>query len=398
VAFTIVTSDRFSEHMMPPGHPERVARARVMRAVAADWSRRGVPVLEPRRATREELARVHSAAYLDAMAATRGRATMLDPDTFTSPRTAETAALAAGAAIVAVDSVLDDATTDADSRAGGGEGPAQASGGRQLAGEHPRAALAMVRPPGHHAAPGRAMGFCIYNNVAVAAAHALSRGAARVAIVDYDVHHGNGTQWRFYDDPRVLFASVHQFPFYPGTGSAGEAGIREGEGFTFNVPLEAHATDGDYLMVFGRLMLPVVREFRPDLILVSAGFDAHMRDPLAMMRVSVGGFNEMAARIALTALGLTCPVVFVTEGGYNLRVLAASLDGIVGAMTGGTPPDRSTASIPDLVVKADADEEPLTADDAPLVEEPTDKPTGRGQTAIELVHAAQHRYWPVLGA
>src|SRR4029079_7465460 len=139
----------------------------------------------------------------------------------------------------------------------------------------------LVRPPGHHAERDRAMGFCLYNNVAVAAAHALSRGLARVAIVDIDVHHGNGTQWIFYDDPRVLYVSTHQFPFYPGTGAADETGAGKGTGYTVNIPLEAGATTADYWRVYSTIVAPVLQQFQPELLLISAGFDAHEDDPLA---------------------------------------------------------------------------------------------------------------------
>lgn len=296
----LVASSRFTGHVTPPGHPESVERGEVMEGVAARAGDRGVPVREPRAATREELARVHSAAHLDAIERTRGVAMMLDADTFTSPESPEVAALAAGAAVVGVEAVL-------------------GTGGQR--------ALALVRPPGHHAEPGLAMGFCLYNNVAVAAAHALARGAGRVAVVDIDVHHGNGTQAAFFDDPRVLFVSLHQFPFYPGTGSAREVGRGEGRGYTVNVPLEAGATDGDYLRVMETVVEPVLHQFHPELLLVSAGFDAHEDDPLAQMRVTTAGFGLLVGRLCAAADALCGGgLVAVTEGGYALPALAAGLD------------------------------------------------------------------------
>ncbi len=162
-------------------------------------------------------------------------------------------------------------------------------------------AFALVRPPGHHAERDRAMGFCLYNNVAVAAAHALARGLSRVAIVDIDVHHGNGTQWIFYDDPRVLYVSTHQFPFYPGTGAADEVGHGAGAGFTVNVPLEAGATDADYALVYEAIVGPVLAQFDPELVIVSAGFDAHEQDPLASMRVSTAGYAGSCAALRAVA-------------------------------------------------------------------------------------------------
>ncbi len=241
------------------------------------------------------------------------------------------------------------------------------------------------------------MGFCIYNNIAIAAAHALARGVARIAVVDYDVHHGNGTQWTFYDDPRVLFVSTHQFPFYPGTGSAHEAGTAGGEGFTVNVPLEAGATDGDYAMVFDRLIMPVLDAFGPQLLFVSAGFDAHMRDPLAGMRMSVAGFNGLASRLQAFASATGCPAVCITEGGYHLKVLGACLDGLVLALLGRSATRPAAGDVvPAPVSGGGPDAEPLRVDDAPLVEHATDEPSHRGRAAVDLVRAVQKRYWPGL--
>jgi acetoin utilization deacetylase AcuC-like enzyme len=271
-------------------------RAHVFDAAAARWSAGGGAAAWPRPVTRDELLRVHGAQYLDSIAAAAGRAVMLDPDTFTSPESTEIASLAAGAAVQAVEHALGQAEP----------------------------AFALVRPPGHHAERDRAMGFCFYNNVAVAAAHALSRGVERVAIVDIDVHHGNGTQWMFYDDPRVLYLSTHQFPFYPGTGAAYETGTGDGSGFTFNVPLEMGATDADYDLVYRTAVVPVIEQFSPELLLVSAGFDAHERDPLASMRVTTAGYASMVRHL-MAAAGKT-PIAFVTEGGYELRALAECLD------------------------------------------------------------------------
>jgi acetoin utilization deacetylase AcuC-like enzyme len=378
---TLVTSNRFADHLMPPGHPERVARAHVMQAVTEKWAARGVRVLAPRPATRDELLRVHTPAYLDQIAGTAGRAVMLDPDTFTSPDTAEVAALAAGASIVAVDRVL--------------QRPPDAR--HRTPDEGVASALVLVRPPGHHAEAARAMGFCIYNNIAIATAHALARGLTRVAIVDYDVHHGNGTQWSFYDDRRVLFTSTHQFPFYPGTGSAGETGSASGEGFTVNVPLEAGATDGDYTLVFDRVILPVLEAFGPELLLVSAGFDAHMGDPLGGMCVSVEGFNHLARRLRDFTAAARCPALFITEGGYHLKVLGACLDGLVSVLLEGRAPlARPPADEIVPVNGGSPDVEPLTPDEVPLVEHATVEPTHRGPAAVELVRSVQKRYWPGL--
>ncbi len=303
MSLILVHSDRFSDHQTPPGHPERPERAEAMAAVVDRWRARGIEVVAPREATIEQLARVHDDAYVRRVAETAGRALSLDPDTYTSPESYEIARLAAGAAIDAVE--------------------------RVMAGSH-TAAVALVRPPGHHAERDRAMGFCLFNNVAVAAAHARAQGAARVAIVDYDVHHGNGTQHIFESDPHVLYVSTHQFPYYPGTGAADEVGHGIGRGFTVNVPMEIGAVDADYQLVFAKVISPILLQFEPDLVIVSAGFDAHERDPLGGMRLSTPAFAAMTRE--LRAVADECcrgRIVSVTEGGYDLQALAASLDVVI---------------------------------------------------------------------
>ena len=339
----VVSSPRFADHLTPPGHPESPERADVLEAIAARAKGRGAEVATPRAATRDEVLRVHTAAHVEAVEATRGHARMIDADTFTSPDTAEVALLAAGAAVQAVEAVL-------------------------APGDRPhRSAAALVRPPGHHAESARAMGFCFYNNVAVAAAHARARGVARVAVLDYDVHHGNGTQEMFYADASVLYISTHQFPFYPGTGAATETGSGEGTGFTVNVPIEAGATDGDYVLLFELGVLPVLEEFRPGLLLVSAGFDAHELDPLAQMRMTSAGFAWMTAQLGAMADRVAeGRVVLVTEGGYALPALGESLDLALGALAGG-----ADVAAPALMRAA----------------------TGRGDRALAAVRAAQAGRW-----
>ncbi len=214
------------------------------------------------------------------------------------------------------------------------------------------------------------MGFCLLNNVAIAVAHALARGLTRVAVVDYDVHHGNGTQWAFYDDPRVLVVSAHQYPFYPQTGSAGECGVRAGEGFTVNLPLSAGATDADYLLLIDRVVEPILDAFAPELLVLDVGFDAHDLDPLANMHVSTAGFAAIAARLRAAAIR-SCGgrVVLATEGGYHLDALRDSLQATIDVFAG--PP----AAIPGP---------------------PGEPPTRSGALALETVLAAQKRYWSTL--
>lgn len=296
MSLAVVTSDRFADHITPPGHPERVERAEAMQVVASRWQEAGGLMLPPRAAADEDLVRVHDPAYVQSIVERRGRASMIDADTFTSPESEEVARLAAGAVLSGIDYVMDP--------------------------EPGRRAFVMVRPPGHHAEAARAMGFCLYNTIAVGAAYARSRGLSRVAVIDYDVHHGNGTQWMFYEDPAVLFVSSHQFPFYPGTGAATETGRGEGTGKTVNFPLDAGAGDADYDLVY-RSVCGLIEEHRPQLVLVSAGFDAHERDPLAGMRMTTEGFARVTARLLLTA-DAVCDgrAVLVTEGGYDTHALA----------------------------------------------------------------------------
>ena len=328
MSLTIVTSDRFADHLTPPGHPERLERAEVMQVVASEFRQRGGDVREPRLATEHELVRVHDREYIALIAETAGRATALDLDTFTSPDSYEVALLAAGAALTSVDDVL-----------------GAAAGARSRWCGRPD-----ITPSG----TGRWASAC--STTSRSPQHTRASGLERVAVVDFDVHHGNGTQWAFYDDPSVLFVSSHQYPYYPGTGAAGDIGTGRGVGFTINLPLEAGATDADYDLVYTSIALPVLRQFRPELILISAGFDAFVDDPLGGMRATEDGFARLTALLADVADDCCGGrIVAVTEGGYDLPGLAASLRAVTAVLAGertleqceapGGPAPRGRASI-----------------------------------------------------
>jgi acetoin utilization deacetylase AcuC-like enzyme len=302
----VAAAPDLDHHDTGPAHPERPARVRAALAgIDEAGLRDAVVALEPRRASEEELVRVHPVEYLRALRAfCEAGGGMLDPDTGASPGSWDTALLAAGAALTAVDALAN------------GEGSV---------------AFVAARPPGHHASADVPMGFCLLNNVAVAAAALAARGE-RVLIVDWDVHHGNGTQDIFWDDPRVLYVSTHQSPLYPGTGAANETGGPGAPGLTLNVPLPPGATGDVLLAALDIAVAPAVQRFAPTWVLVSAGFDAHRADPLAALELSAGDFADVARRVAQFAPAGR--LALLLEGGYDLDALRMSVGASLAAALG----------------------------------------------------------------
>lgn len=317
-----VLDDIFIQHRAPSGHPERPARAEAVRdaLLAAGIADRGRHITS-RFASDEELARVHAGAYLDELTKTiSGKSGWLDADTYFSPGSWDAARTAAGSTSQLVTDVLDGALTQG---------------------------ISVVRPPGHHATRDRAMGFCLLNNVAVAAAAARAKGAARVAILDWDVHHGNGTQDIFWTDPSVLYLSSHQYPYYPGSGAPTEIGGAGAIGATVNVGLPGGSGDAEYAAAFDHVFVPAIEQFKPDVLLVSAGFDAFEHDPLAGMRVTHDGFAAMARRLRALAERVSGgKIIAVLEGGYDLDGLAGGMSRVLAELTGPVPEPLALAPLP----------------------------------------------------
>lgn len=309
MSLAYVIDDVFLGHRAPRSHPERperliAVRDGLRRAGLAERGQR----LPTRQAGEDELGLIHTPAYVaELIERVPGQAGTLDADTYFSPGSWEAALSAVGAVVDVSRAVLSGSA---------------------------RRGLAIVRPPGHHAEADRAMGFCLLNNIAIAAASLRAAGAARVAILDWDVHHGNGTQHSFYEDPDVMFLSCHQYPYYPGTGKPSESGRGAGAGATVNVALPAGCGDREYAAVFARVFAPALRRFRPDVILVSAGYDAHVADPLAGMRVTRAGYLAMARSLCALA-DEVCDgrIACALEGGYDLDGLTGGVLATLDALT-----------------------------------------------------------------
>lgn len=346
----IVKDRRYMEHVMDPGHPESPERLREIYQMLEEEEMKGRPLgkVKPRSATREELEMVHSPTYIDLVASTAGKPYVrLDMDTSTCAKSYETALLAAGGLLELIKVVMQGKFNNG---------------------------FALVRPPGHHAERDRAMGFCLFNNVAIGARYALKNfSLQRILIVDWDVHHGNGTQNSFYEDPKVLYFSTHRYGFYPGTGAATEVGKCKGEGFNVNVPLSPGVRDTEYGIIFEKILKPIALEYRPQLILVSAGFDIHYNDPLGGMEVTEKGFARMT-QILMEIAEATAQgkLVLTLEGGYNVAGQRRSVKAVLEELSQASPLEKQGL----------------------LEKEKTDYP--RIEPFILQVKEIQRRYWKSL--
>jgi acetoin utilization deacetylase AcuC-like enzyme len=310
----VVIDQGYLKHLPGESHPERPERIQALLNLAGALDKQMFELASPRAATRADVEYTHGADHVRLVESTsKLNRYALDGDTITCRDSFGVALLAVGGFLTLLDAIASK----------------QSSSG-----------FALVRPPGHHALRDRAMGFCLFNTMAVGAEY-LKRvyGAKKILIMDWDVHHGNGTQAAFYDDPTVLFISTHQFPFYPGSGAVNEIGVGAGEGFTINVPLPAGCTDDEYLQVFQDIVVPAAEKFQPEWILVSAGFDPHRRDPLGGMNVTEEGFGAMArSLLALANRFADGRIAFLLEGGYDLAGLRDSVAAVLAAMQTQTPP------------------------------------------------------------
>lgn len=314
----IVYDEIFLKHHPGSYHPERPERlVKTRERLAQEDVSSLTEYLSPRKARKEEILWNHSESHYERVAATAGKtAVQLDPDTATSEDSFEAALYAVGAQFVALDEIFK---------------------------ENYKAVFCLVRPPGHHAETDQAMGFCLFNNIALAAHYAIKvLKLSRVLIVDWDLHHGNGTQRSFYYSSEILYFSTHQFPYYPGTGRMEEVGHGEGEGFTINVPLPAGCGDAEYILVFKEILKPIALEYRPEIVMISAGFDPYREDPLGGMQVSPEGFGALAGIIQEIAEE-TCGgrILLTLEGGYSLTGLSESTAEVIKVLAGTKKPQAS---------------------------------------------------------
>ncbi|MDY0231946.1 MAG: histone deacetylase [Candidatus Saccharicenans sp.] len=294
----LVFDKRFALHQMGEDHLESPLRIIALNELLQTRLKSGFTIIEPRLATKEEITLIHLPDYVDFLEQTKGLDSYLsfDPDTIAGPHTYEIACLAAGAGLVAADLILSKELDNA---------------------------FALIRPPGHHAESHRPMGFCFFNNIAITAEYLRrQKSVKKILIVDWDLHHGNGTQKAFYSTPEVLYISLHQSPLFPGTGLASEAGEKEGAGFNLNLPLSPGKTDEDYLYLFQRIIEPVAASFQPDFVLVSAGFDVMKYDPLGKMELSAKGCGNISqVLVEIARSWASNRLIVFLEGGYNLKEL-----------------------------------------------------------------------------
>ncbi|HJY84752.1 MAG TPA: histone deacetylase [Candidatus Binatia bacterium] len=342
----LVRDERFRDHLTPEMHPESPKRlVAIDQALKSTGLIQEVKQLAPRPASEDELSVVHEAGYIEELLEVGKKArrsrhlVMLDADTWMSPESYDTAKLAAGAGLVAVDALDEDKIGSS---------------------------FVVARPPGHHALADRPMGFCLFNNIAVAARYAQKTlGCQRVFIIDWDVHHGNGTQATFYNDPSVFFLSLHQYPFWPpNSGWYMEHGAGEGKGYNINVPLPAGTGDRGYLRAWEQLVRPVCLEYKPDLILVSAGYDAHEFDPLAQQRISTSGYAALSKKLRELAAQCSSKIIAFLEGGYNTRALSEAALVTMKVLNADTL-DEARVVNPDVGTTDGAIDRSLTDDDAP---------------------------------
>jgi len=307
----VVKDEIYLQHLTGDYHPESHHRLEVVYEMLKDKEIKGsYVILSPRPATQEELEFNHSVNYINKVAATAERSfSMLDSDTTTSPRSWEAAQMAVGGVLVAIDKVMEGEVKNA---------------------------FALVRPPGHHAESNRGMGFCLFNNIAIGAHYVRKKYLLdRILIVDWDLHHGNGTQNAFYEDSHIVYFSTHQYPYYPGSGSIDEDGRGKGKGFTINVPLPGGQGDQDFTEIYQEILRPIASEFKPQLILVSAGYDIYFQDPLGAMKVTPEGFATLTSLIMGMAQSSCEGRLLITlEGGYHLNGLRDSVKATLKELTG----------------------------------------------------------------